>query len=192
VARNQVGIRTEERIVAATRELLAEAGLEGTTLQAICDRAGIRSGSFYNIFPTKEDAILRVVGEAIAAVDPDPEGAGRDTLDELVDAYVRFLSGRPELARVYVQVAVNGGLREDAPRAHFLRHHARRVARFADALHRESPRPDGGLADAEVLLGALDGLAFHWAIDSSFDFAGHARRALQWCRAAAQLPSIAS
>jgi len=182
VARNQVGIRTEERIVDATRELLAEAGLEGTTLQAICDRAGIRSGSFYNLFPTKEDVILRVVGEAIAAVDPDPAGAGSDTVADLVDAYIRFLVDRPELARIYVQVAVNGGLRSAEPREHFLRHHRRRIDRFADAIARSAAGDTADpVADAEVLLGALDGLAFRWALDPRFDFPRHAWLAADHC-----------
>ncbi|MGA9597079.1 MAG: TetR family transcriptional regulator, partial [Acidimicrobiia bacterium] len=44
VARYQAGIRTERRIIEATRELLGEVGLEGTTLKAICDRAEVRSG----------------------------------------------------------------------------------------------------------------------------------------------------
>ncbi|HHC08408.1 MAG TPA: TetR/AcrR family transcriptional regulator [Actinobacteria bacterium] len=188
MARNRVGRRTEARIVAVIRELLGEVGLEGTTIQGICDRAGIRPGSFYNIFPTKEDAILRVVGEAIAAVDPHPDDGAGETLDELVEAYVRFLAEQPELARVYLQVAVNGGLHADEPRAHFLRHHRRRVDRFAAAIDRESPRADA-VADAELLLGALDGLALRWALDPDFAFADHAKRALAWCRAAQPSPS---
>ena len=80
MARYRAGIRTEARIIDATRELLGEVGLDGTTLKAICDRAGVRAGSFYNLFESKEEVVLRVVGEAIAAVDPDPDGRHRDTV----------------------------------------------------------------------------------------------------------------
>ncbi len=184
MARYRVGRETEARIVAATRDLLAEVGLEGTTLKAICERAGIRTGSFYNLFPAKEDAVLRVVGEAIAAVDPDPAGAGTDTVADLVEAYVRFLTDQPALARVYLQVAATSGLRDPGTAGHFLRHHRRRVARFADAIVRERPGadPEEGLVDAEILLGALDGLAFRWALDPTFDFPRHARLAMRRCR----------
>jgi hypothetical protein len=34
---------------------------------------------------------------------------------------------------------------------------------------------------AEVLLGALDGLAFRWVLDQSFGFARHARAAAVQC-----------
>lgn len=174
MARYQPGLRTEARIISATAELLAEEGLDGTTLKAICDRAGIRSGSFYNLFGSKEEAVLRVVREAINAVDPHPEDEGPDTVDELVDAYVRFVTGQPMVARIYLQIAVRGGLTDSAMAARFLRHHERRVHRFATALAGTEP-DDEATGQAEVLLGALNGLAFRWALRPDFDFAALAR-----------------
>jgi AcrR family transcriptional regulator len=182
MARYQVGIRTETRILDATRDLLAEGGLEAATLKAICDRAGVQAGSFYNLFASKEQAIMRVARDAIRAVDPDPERAGTDTIADLVEAYVRFITDQPELARVYLQIAVSGSS-DDSVARRFLRHHVRRVERFADALRRAdaSMTPSGATQMAEVLLGALDGLAFRWVLDRSFDFAGHAKAAADRC-----------
>ena len=183
MARYQVGIRTETRILEATRELLAEGGLDAATLKSICDRAGVQAGSFYNIFPTKEQAIMQVAREAIQAVDPDPEDSGLETLDDLVDAYIRFITDQPDLARIYLQVAVSGS-NDDSVARRFLRHHARRVERFAGAILRggEAASPEDSVAKAEVLLGALDGLAFRWVLDRSFDFTTHARYAVAQCR----------
>jgi AcrR family transcriptional regulator len=179
MARYQAGIKTEARIIDAARELLAERGLEGTTLKAICDRADVRSGSFYNLFGSKEEVVLRVAAEAISAVDPDPQGEGSDTVAALVEAYIAFVTGQPELARIYVYVAITGGVNHTTAAARFLRHHERRVERFAAAFARREPGMDLKEADAkaEVLLGALDGLAFRWMLDIGFDFAGHARAA---------------
>lgn len=179
MARYQAGIETEARIVDATRSLLAEGGLEGTTLKAICERAEVRAGSFYNLFDSKESVVMQVVREAIDAVDPDPQGAGTDTLDELVDAYIRFFVEQPQLARVYVMAALHGENSGNGARRRFLRHHQRRVERFASAMARGS---EGLTAEeahdgAEVLLGALDGLAFRWSLDTDFAFAEFARRA---------------
>ena len=87
VRRNRAGRETRDRIVSAIRELLADIGLDGLTIKAICDRAGVKSGSFYNLFPSKEQAILTVVGEAIAAVDPHPDAPEQDSLQELIDAH---------------------------------------------------------------------------------------------------------
>jgi AcrR family transcriptional regulator len=179
VARYQVGIQTETKIIEATRSLLAEGGMEAATLKAICDRAEVRSGSFYNLFDSKEDVIIHVVRESIDAVDPDPDHAGTDTVDDLVSAYIRFFREDPELAKVYVMAAFNGDSSANGARRRFLRHHLRRVERFADAMSRADQSLDAEDSEiqAELLLGALDGLAFRWALDSDFDFAAYARLA---------------
>jgi len=171
VARYQVGLQTETKIIDATRSLLAEGGLEAATLKSICERAEVRSGSFYNLFGSKEEAVLRVVRESITAVDPDPEGAGTDTVEDLVEAYIRFFLEEPQLARVYVVVALNGDSAGGSASRRFLRHHLRRVERFADAMSRadSSLTQDQSTVNAEILLGALDGLAFRWSLDPEFD-----------------------
>ncbi len=179
MVRYQAGIQTEARIIDATRSLLADGGLEAATLKAICDLAEVRAGSFYNLFDSKEEAILRVVREAIDAVDPDPDGSGTDTVDDLVSAYIRFFEEQPQLARVYVMAALQGESSGNGTRRRFLRHHMRRVERFADAMARADGNVGGTEAAirAELLLGALDGLAFRWSLDTDFDFRGFAHRA---------------
>ena len=76
------------------------------------------------------------------------------------------------------------GSNDDSVARRFLRHHARRVERFAGAILRggEAASPEDSVAKAEVLLGALDGLAFRWVLDRSFDFTTHARYAVAQCR----------
>ena len=183
MARYAAGVRTEARILDATKELLGEVGLEGTTLKAICDRAGVRAGSFYNLFDSKEEVVLRVIVEAIAAIDPDPEGE-RDTIADLVDAYVRFFAEEPTLARIYLQIAISGAVTNDGIGDRVLRGHSLRVDRFATAMLREMPAlsPDQATARTEVLLAALNGLAFRFSLDATFDMAVHAHRALDAVR----------
>ena len=179
MARYQVGLQTEAKIIDATRSLLAEGGLEAATLKSICDRAEVRSGSFYNLFDSKEEAIIRVVRESIDAVDPDPEGEGTDTVDDLVEAYIRFFKEDPQLARVYVMTGLSTEATGNGARRRFLKHHVRRVDRFADAMSRtdSSLGADEASVNAEILLGALDGLAFRWSLDPSFDLDRYARLA---------------
>lgn len=178
MARYQAGIRTEARIIEATRELLGEDGLEGTTLKAICERAGVRAGSFYNLFDSKEDAVMRVVKDAIRAVDPHPAKDVPDSVAELVEAYIAFITGQPEVARVYLKIAIsgatNGSLGDNVRR-----HHHRRVARFSSALAREHPGISNQEAEAraEIILATLSGLAFMWMLKPGFDYAARARLA---------------
>lgn len=176
MARYQVGVQTEAKIVEATRSLLAKGGMEAATLKAICDRAEVRSGSFYNLFDSKEEAIIRVVSESIRAVDPDPQHKGTDTVDDLVDAYIRFFVEEPMMAKVYVMAAVTGDSPGNGARKRFLRHHERRVERFGEAMQRgdTSLTPEESTTLAELLLASLDGLAFRWALDRDFDFPKYA------------------
>jgi AcrR family transcriptional regulator len=150
--------------------------MEAATLSAICDRAEVRSGSFYNLFDSKEDAIIRVVRESIRAVDPDPLHKGTDTVDDLVNAYIRFFEEEPKMARVYVMAALTGESSGNGARKRFLRHHQRRVERFGEAMQRDNKAltPEDSVSQAELLLGALDGLAFRWALDQNFDFPKYA------------------
>lgn len=182
MARYQAGIRTEGRIIEATRELLGEVGLEGTTLKAICDRAEVRAGSFYNLFESKEDAVLRVVKDAIRAVDPHPAKDVPDSLHELVEAFISFILGQPDVARVYLKIAISGAT-NGALAGSVKRHHERRVTRFAAAIARENPALSAELAraKAEVLLATLSGLAFMWMLEPGMDFAGRARLAVASC-----------
>lgn len=178
MARYRAGIETRDRILEAVRTLLASDGLDGTTVKGICDTAGVPTGSFYNLFESKEQAILAVVRQAIEAVDPDPDHRGTDTVDDLVKAYVDFVTTDPSLARVYIRIGVAAGLSGTGSPETFLAHHRRRVERFAEALARKWAGPEAD-AEAEVLLAALNGLAVQWLLDPSTDFAGLAAVAVE-------------
>ena len=169
----RAGIATRTRILDAARGLLAEGGLEAATVKAICGRAGILPGSFYNLFKSKEEAVLTVVRDAIASV--EPVAAGDETLADLVNAFVRFVNTEPVIARVYLIIAVSGGVTDPSIRRRVLRHHQARVDRFSNAIRRMQPRI-GARADerAEALVAALTGYALHSALDPDFDLAKHA------------------
>ena len=178
MARYQAGIRTEARIIEATRELLSEVGLDGTTLKAICDRAEVRAGSFYNLFGSKDDAVLRVVKDAIRAVDPHPGKDAPDSLSELVEAYISFVTGQPEVARVYLKIAMSGATNGSLGNT-VVRHHQRRVARFSSAIANEHAEltAEEATERAEIILATLSGLAFMWMLKPGFDFPSRARLA---------------
>src|SRR3954453_19633038 len=70
-ATNVGGLRERKRaatraaITAAARSLTAERGLNGYTVEEVCERAGISRRTFFNYFPAKEDAILGHPGDDI-------------------------------------------------------------------------------------------------------------------------------
>ena len=180
--RYRAGLETRERILDATRDVLASKGLDGTTIKAICDAAGVRAGSFYNLFDSKEQAILTAVRRAIRAVDPDPTGSGEETVHDLIEAYIRFLAEAPTIARVYLRIAVGGSMSDPAVAERVLRHHRNRIARFKAAIMGADPSTDQARAelDAEAMLAAINGYAMHSVLDPEFDFADHARRLVSY------------
>ncbi|WP_052668168.1 TetR/AcrR family transcriptional regulator [Nitriliruptor alkaliphilus] len=184
MARYRVGLETRERILAATRRVVNEVGIEGVTLKAITDQASVGAGSFYNLFRSKEDAVLEVVRQAIESVDPDPEGAGTDSLDDLVDAFVTFFTDSRPIARIYLQLALARGLTDRHVAERVNRSHRRRVERFADAWIRHDPTIDATEAEvrAELLVGGLMGLGLNALVDTSFDMRAHAQRLLPGAR----------
>lgn len=152
------------------------------TIKGICDAAEVHAGSFYNLFESKEQVVLTAVRDAIRAVAPNPGGIGGEHVADLVDAYIRFVMDDQDLARVYLTVAVSGGLTDSGIRSRVLRHHQERHDRFVAALRTERPEMDEADANEliEALLAALNGYAFHWLLDPSFDFEHHARRLLTY------------
>lgn len=48
---------TQDKLIAATREILIVDGIEGCTLENICSRAGFTRGAFYSNFATKESLL---------------------------------------------------------------------------------------------------------------------------------------
>ncbi len=79
---NDVGLRERKRrlrrhsLVEVARRLTLEHGLNGFTVEQLCDEVGISRRTFFNYFPTKEDAILG------SSEDRLPEGL----LDDFVDS----------------------------------------------------------------------------------------------------------
>lgn len=96
---------TRVRLLLAARSLLAETGIQGATVEAICDRAGFSRGAFYSNFADKDDLILALfdrektatVGLLTAALDAELPGhsPGEDGLAALLRAVDHFLRTYP-------------------------------------------------------------------------------------------------
>lgn len=51
---------TSARLTALARRLTAEQGLAGFTVEALCSEVGVSRRTFFNYFPSKEDAVLGI------------------------------------------------------------------------------------------------------------------------------------
>jgi AcrR family transcriptional regulator len=59
--------QTAEAIHVAAAELVLERGLDAATIDAISDRADVSTRTFFNYYPSKEDAVLGIDERAILA-----------------------------------------------------------------------------------------------------------------------------
>src|SRR5579862_184701 len=109
---------TRERLLEATFDLVWEESLGAASVDAICERAGVRKGSFYHFFKTKEDLVVAALEAHFAAarVDYDrifsPSIAPIDRLRGFFDQMVRKQQmKRDKVGRVvgcpYMSVAVS-------------------------------------------------------------------------------------
>ncbi|MFP7696658.1 TetR/AcrR family transcriptional regulator [Trueperella sp. LYQ143] len=57
---------TQDKLIAATRELIVSAGIEGCTLENICARAGFTRGAFYSNYSSKESLLAAVAQDEYA------------------------------------------------------------------------------------------------------------------------------
>jgi AcrR family transcriptional regulator len=53
-------LETASRLTAVCRRLTAEGGLAGFTIEEACDEVGVSRRTFFNYFPSKEEAVLGV------------------------------------------------------------------------------------------------------------------------------------
>lgn len=74
--------RTRQRLMDAAAIVFAESGLDGASVEAICERAGYTRGAFYSNFETKDELFVALAGRV-----------SRDQV-EAVEQKVRELAGR--------------------------------------------------------------------------------------------------
>ncbi|NPC96676.1 TetR/AcrR family transcriptional regulator [Nocardioides sp. zg-DK7169] len=66
-------LQTRERLLGATRELLAEVGAV-TTVEEIAERAGVSRATFFNYFASKDDLLAELYAALLAQMDEVVEG----------------------------------------------------------------------------------------------------------------------
>jgi AcrR family transcriptional regulator len=129
---------TRSRLMDAAAQLFAEEGIDASSVEAICERAGFTRGAFYSNFGSKEelflalcersaDTTIRAVRERIASIEKSDldagsemralvqevlEVAGRDRLDVLLGAEIRVQALRnADFAEAYL--VLDRGLSEN-------------------------------------------------------------------------------
>jgi len=88
-------LATSSRLTALSRRLTAERGLNGFTIEEVCSEVGVSRRTFFNYFPSKEDAVFGVdeVDEARRFAEQFMERGSRGwsaVIDDLMEFVLRF------------------------------------------------------------------------------------------------------
>jgi polyketide synthase 12 len=95
-------------LVATAREMLAEAGIDKLTMDALAERSGLGKGTVFRRFGTRSGIFLALLDEGERAFQqrvlsgPPPLGPGAEPLDRLTEfgrARLKFLLENREIAR---------------------------------------------------------------------------------------------
>ncbi|GAB3548322.1 TetR family transcriptional regulator [Arthrobacter tumbae] len=93
---------TRASICTIARELTASSGLSGFTIEELCERVGISRRTFFNYFPSKEDAVLGHAEDAHLPEDLVADflaGAGEVPLLEALRTFAQHSGERLALTR---------------------------------------------------------------------------------------------
>lgn len=83
---------TDAVILDATRQLFAEMGAAGMSVEAVAVRAGVGKTTIYRRWPSKDELIIAAIQEVIAPVIPPDTGDIRADLVGLATLALRFLN----------------------------------------------------------------------------------------------------
>jgi AcrR family transcriptional regulator len=132
-----------ERIITALVDTVAHHGYKATTVADITEAAGVSRRTFYEHFTSKEDCFVKAY-EMIAAHISDSMYAAAEIFDEwpmkvraALATMLRFLSGEPEVAKVYALESVAAGGEISA-------RHRDSLKGFTKILREGRPGRDGG------------------------------------------------
>lgn len=107
---------TRTRLIAAAIHEFAERGIDATSVEQLCERAGFTRGAFYSNFATKDDlcvAILENYGEQVVEglgeVFHPPANAGIEwAVDEAIPAFFQALGSTAEIRRTMLEIHLRG------------------------------------------------------------------------------------
>jgi len=113
-AAEQAKPRKEEILDVATR-LFAERGYDGTSMNDVAERVGMRKASLFYHFATKDALYEAVLDRLVASLQTALEaiyvssGTYQDRLDAVTDTVVTLLSSHPYAARLLLREAMDWG-----------------------------------------------------------------------------------
>lgn len=97
-------MQLHQAILMATRELVAERGIQGASIEAIAARAGVGKTTIYRRWPSKEAVILEALSELYSQIKIIDTGDLRQDLITLLNGFVHMAEDHPQFERLFMRV----------------------------------------------------------------------------------------
>lgn len=142
---------TREAIHEAAMECIGRDGVDGATVAAIAERAGVGTRTFFRYFPTKESAVLTVIEARWRAIEDLEAAAPHEAAARLMDGLGQAVANSGSSAEDHLAI---GRLLAVEPklRAYAAKQDAEMVKEITDRLRRIDPAMG---ADRAALLAEL-------------------------------------
>ncbi len=180
---------TQDRLLAAARDVVAERGWSAATSRAIADRAGVNLALINYHFQSKSRLLIAALDRAMSDLQEQPQAPATDSWTTLRDVAVDFVSANRDSPhfRMLFEATLHG--RRDPDVAAVVRVHLTAFRGLAEAAVRAAIDAETlpAAVDASALSAAvaamLDGLLVHAMIDPSTDTAAALNAAMNtWSR----------
>lgn len=93
-----------QAILVAAREVVAEKGIQGASIEAIAARAGVGKATIYRRWPSKEAVILEALSELYGQFKMIDTGNLRHDLITVLRGFVQMVEEQPQFDRLFVRV----------------------------------------------------------------------------------------
>jgi AcrR family transcriptional regulator len=161
--RSIVAANQRERIQAAVAQAAAELGYGEMTVEAIIARAGVSRRTFYEHFKNKEDAFFAAYDDAVHQLARHVrraylnEATAQERMQAGIGAFLQFLAGDPEFARMCIVEVLAAGPRAIARRNATMRMFAEIIE---DNIHELVPSCRRPPLTAETIVGGIHEAVF--------------------------------
>jgi AcrR family transcriptional regulator len=170
--RSFVAANQRERILSAVAQAVAELGYAEMSVEAVIARAGVSRRTFYEHFRNKEDAFFAAYDAAVHQVVRHirraylNEATAQERLRAGVKAFLQFLAGGPELARMCIVEVLAAGPRAIARRNEAMRMFAEIIE---DNIHELVPSCRRPALTAETIVGGIHEAVFSRILTGRID-----------------------
>jgi AcrR family transcriptional regulator len=173
VSAEQRQAQRRDRLLTAAVELFGTRGYADTTIQALCDKAGVALRTFYEEFGSREALLAtvydRISESVLAKTHGAIEGAGNDPRAVVragVTAYVEAITSDVKTARILIIETVGVSPALEKRRREVLNAFVKSTEAAALALRDRLPVVEGDdfATMARAFVGAADGLASEWLL----------------------------